>query len=288
MPYIFRQSGGWDIVLIRKKEITELSESIRKCIDGEKVDFRDNREGSISVLKNDIHTLVSQKDEQMQVALKEHEMLSQCLSDISHQLKKPITSMRIMTDLLPDAPPDKQEEFISNLNTSLTRMEWLVSSLLKIAKLDSNTVSFSMGTYTARELCEAAAEPLKILLDIKNQTVTCIDLQIIFCCDKRWTIEALTNLLKNASEVSPKNSIIKVACRTNPIYSAIAVTDCGAGIKRENMCRLFKRFENSGNESGYGIGLPLALSIMKGQNGDIEVDGGGNGQGATFTLKFFK
>ena len=96
------------------------------------------------------------------------------------------------------------------------------------------------------------------------------------------------NLLKNASESSPENSTIQVECGQNPIYSWISITDCGNGISRERMSKLFRRFEGSSNEGGYGIGLPLALSIMKGQGGDIDVDGGGNDKGATFTLKFLK
>lgn len=275
-------------MLIRKKEIEDLSTNIRKCIDGENIDFRDNKEGRLSVLKNDIHTLVNLQKEQLSVAKMDQDMLTQCLADISHQLKTPITSMRIMTDLLQDAPADKQEEFLSNLSTSLNRMEWLVSSLLKMAKLDSNTITFTMADHKAGELCDAAIEPLNVLLDIKNQRVTYTNPDTLFHCDRRWMAEALTNLLKNASESSPENCTIQIACDTNPIYSWISVTDCGCGIPREQMSKLFKRFEGSHNEAGYGIGLPLALSIMKGQNGDIDVDGGGKGKGATFTLKLFK
>ena len=275
-------------MLIRNKEITELSDKIRKSIDGEEVDFRDNKEGCFSILKNDIHTLVSMKNEQLDVVQHQHEMLTRCLADISHQLKTPITSMRIMLDLLHNAPAQKQEEFILNLNTSLNRMEWLVSSLLKIGKIDSNTIEFSMTDHRAGKLCDAAIKPLSILLDIKNQTVEYKNPEVIIRCDKRWMEEALTNVIKNASESSPENSMIMIECGTNPIYSCISITDGGNGITREKMSKLFNRFEASGNESGYGIGLPLALSIMKGQNGDIEVDGGGKGKGATFTLKLFK
>jgi signal transduction histidine kinase len=107
-------------------------------------------------------------------------------------------------------------------------------------------------------------------------------------CDKRWTVEALTNLLKNASEYSPVNSKIYVNSGVNPIYSWISITDSGEGLRKEQYASLFKRFEYSKSEKGYGIGLPLALSIVRGQNGDIEIDGGGHGKGATFSIKFYK
>ena len=74
----------------------------------------------------------------------------------------------------------------------------------------------------------------------------------------------------------------------NPICRWVSVTDSGVGIAGNKIAGLFRRFEGSRSEKGHGIGLPLALAIMRGQDGDIEVDGGGNGVGATFTLKFYR
>lgn len=274
-------------MLIKKSEITELSDNIRSAIDGKNIDLRDNREGAWSMLKNDINTLVHIKNEQMEAAKHERDLLAEYLADISHQLKTPITSMMIMADLLDAAPEDKRAEFAGNIKISLTRMEWLVTALLKMARLDSGAVDFSMVTISGSELLESALQPLEILLDVKSQTVELSE-DVELYCDKRWTAEALTNLLKNASEYSPENSKIYVNSGINPIYSWISVTDSGKGIPKEQYTHLFKRFEYSKSENGYGIGLPLARSIVRGQNGDIEIDGGGKGKGATFTIKFFK
>lgn len=274
-------------MLIKKSEITELSNNIRSVIDGKEVDFRDNREGAFPILKNDIYTLVKRKNEEMSTAQKERDLLAEYLADISHQLKTPITSMMIMAELLESAPEEKREEFIGNIKTSLTRMEWLVSSLLKMAKLDSKAVDFSVVTLPVSELVKAATQPLEILLDVKNQTVSILhDMKL--ACDKRWTVEALTNLIKNASEYSKEDGKIVIDSGSNPIYNWVSITDSGEGLKKEQCAGLFKRFEYSTSENGYGIGLPLALSIIRGQNGDIEIDGGGKGKGATFTIKFYK
>lgn len=107
-------------------------------------------------------------------------------------------------------------------------------------------------------------------------------------CDKRWTTEALTNIIKNAIEYSPDGSEIEIDSGENPMYSWISVKDSGMGMDKTEYAALFKRFENSTNENGFGIGMPLALSILKGQGGDIDVDFGGKGEGTTFILKFFK
>ncbi|MFR2756291.1 MAG: sensor histidine kinase [Eisenbergiella massiliensis] len=274
-------------MLIRNSEIKELSEKIRKAIDGQKVEFRDNKEGSLSILKNDIHTLVNIKNEQLSAVEQEHALFIEFMENISHQLKTPVTSMMIMADLQQTAAPDKQEEFIHNIQTSLNRMEWLVGTLLKMAKLDADAITFDMEKVSVRALLEAALKPLAILLEIKNQT-TDLRNDLELYCDKRWMSEALTNLIKNASEHSGDHTCITIDCGENPIYQWISVTDMGKGIRKEEIARLFTRFEGSGNTSGYGIGLPLALAIVRRHNGDIDVDCGKGGSGATFTIKLYK
>jgi signal transduction histidine kinase len=274
-------------VFIAKRKIEDLSADIRRIIDGRDVDLRDNREGVFSILKNDVHTLAKLKNEQVEALRREKSAMKDTLANISHQIKTPLTSMMIMTDLLENAPPDKQSEFIANIAAGLARMEWLVSALLKMAKLDAGAAELSFESIRSGELISLALEPLHILLDVKSQRVT-VSGSTEIRCDRRWTAEALTNVLKNASEYSPEGGEIRVESGENPICSWIAVTDSGAGIPSNETVRLFRRFENSRSDGGYGIGLPLALSIMRGQNGDIQIDGKSENGGAAFTLKFFK
>ena len=272
---------------IRKKEVEQLSEYVKGYISGEELDIRDNREGAFPVLKNDIYSLVNKKNEQIKAIELERDILSDYMADISHQLKTPITSMMIMADLLEDAESEKQAEFIHNIRFSLNKMEWLVGALLKMAKLDAHVIDFVKKDVKASELVEAVKPSVAILLDVNNQTLE-LKNDCVINCDKRWTVEALTNIVKNAIEYSPKDQVIEIDSGTNPMYDWISVKDSGNGMIREQYAALFKRFENSTNENGFGIGMPLALSIVKGQGGDIDVDLGGEGQGTTFVVKFFK
>jgi len=269
-------------MIVKRSEIDRLSADIRRIIDGQALDLRDNLEGRLSILKNDIHTLAGLLNEQASNLKKEKMALSDTLADISHQLKTPLTAMSVMIELLESAPPDKTAEFILNLKQGLTQTKWLVSALLKMAKLESGNVAFTKARITAGELLALALQPLQILLDIKDQNVK-LEGDADFYCDKNWTAEALTNIIKNASEHSPAGSTIDVTVGSNPLASWIAVSDKGPGIPMGNMKSLFKRFGGQGT----GIGLPLALAIMQGQNGDLEADGGDNKNGATFTLKFY-
>jgi len=269
-------------MIIRRKEIDELSADIRRIIDGHALDLRDNLEGRLSILKNDIHTLAGRLNNQADALQQEKIALANTLADISHQLKTPLTAMGVMIDLLENAPPKKATEFITNLKQGLTQTKWLVSALLKMAKLESGSAGFSQGKIAANELLALALQPLGVLLDIKDQHVK-LEGDTVFYCDKNWTAEALTNIIKNASEHSPAGSAITVEVGDTPLANWITVSDTGKGIPVEKMKSLFQRFKGQGT----GIGLPLALAIMQEQNGDIEVNGGGHGKGAAFTLKFY-
>jgi len=271
-------------MIISRKEVEQLSADVRRIVDGHALDLRDNLEGRLSILKNDIHTLARRLNNQAVNLQEDKARLADTLADISHQLKTPLTAMMVMVDLLEDAPSRKQAEFIANIRQGLTQTGWLVNSLLKMAKLESGTVVFNPVNIAAQELIDLALSPLKIMLDIKNQQVE-VSGDITVYCDVNWTAEALTNIIKNALEHSPEGSIIKIAAGDNPICRFISVADAGEGIPLVKIKSLFQRF--GGNSQGIGIGLPLAKAIMRGQQGDIEVDGGGKGQGAVFTLKFF-
>lgn len=274
-------------MLIRKKEVEELSRGIRQAIDGQEFDPRDNREGTWSILKNDVYTLLHMEKEQKHAAVEEKERLANYLSDISHQLKTPITSMLLMTELMADAPEEKQKEFLFNIKKEARHMEWLVTVLLKMAKLDSDTVSFMAEEVRVCDLLQEALKSIEIMLDVRNQRVV-LRGDLSLSCDRKWTVEALINLLKNASECSVEDSEIAIDCGENPIYRWIGVTDTGKGLSKEQLSRLFRRYESTRKENGYGIGLPLARSIMRAQNGEIEVKPGGRGVGATFLMKFYR
>jgi len=271
-------------MLIRRKEVESLSTDIRRIIDGQAIDLRDNLEGRLSTLKNDIHILSGRLNEKAQTLQNEKSAMANTLADISHQIKTPLTAMMVMVELLETAPDEKRVEFISNLKQGLTQTEWLANALLKMAKLESGSAGFQPIYISASKLIDIALAPLRILLDIKDQRVDITGDARLYC-DKNWTAEAITNIVKNASEHSPQGSAIQLSIGANPISRWISITDAGDGIPALQIKDLFTRF--GGSRKGIGIGLALALAIMREQNGDIDVDGGGGNQGAMFTLKFY-
>lgn len=154
------------------------------------------------MLKNDLHTLVAQLSAERDAANAAQAAFAEYMADITHQLKTPVTSMMLMADLLETAPPEAQADFLANIRQSLARMDWLLDTLLKLAKLDAGAVAFEPQAVPVQALVEAAVQPLAILLDVRAQRVEVAN-AVTLHCDKRWTAEALTNLIKNACEASP-------------------------------------------------------------------------------------
>ncbi|WP_407269776.1 ATP-binding protein [Radiobacillus sp. PE A8.2] len=277
----------------RYRELEKLSGYLRKISSGDyALDVRDNHEGELSILKNEIYKvtlMLSQHSSQLE---QNNDQLTDAISDISHQLKTPLTSMMVMADLLSDARLDiaKRSEFTRNIRVQLERIEWLVSSLLKLSKIDAGTVHFKKDRILVKDLIQKAVEPVLIPIDIKTQALEIKgEDTVAFLGDLNWTAEALINILKNCVEHTPEAGTLSLKYSENPLYTELVIQDNGKGIPKEDLLYIFKRFykgKNASDES-IGIGLALAYTIIKSQNGDIEVRSE-EGKGTEFRIKFYK
>lgn len=274
-------------------DLEELSRYLRHISAGDfSLDVRDNYEGELSILKSNIYKVTSMLTEQSSLLQKDKIYLSDAISDISHQLKTPLTSMMIMAELLANdkLPLEKRTEFTNNIQTQLERSEWLVSSLLKLSKIDAGAIIFKENLVQMSQLIEKATEHFLIKMDIKEQTLAIIgDQSIAFSTDLNWTAEALINLMKNAIEHTPQGGKVTFTIRDNPLYTEIIIADNGSGIPKEDIPYLFQRFYKGRNASdcSVGIGLAMARQIVRNQNGDIEVTSV-EGKGTAFKVKFYK
>lgn len=277
----------------RYKQMEKLSHYLRQISAGNtSLDVRDNREGELSILKNDIYKMTLMLSEQGEDLKKDKQKLTDAISDISHQLKTPLTSMTVMADLLSDETMDdeKRLEFMHNIRKQLERMDWLVSSLLKLSKMDAGTIPFAMERVFVSDLIDEVIAPLEIPMELKD-----IDFQkfgnreVTFLGDSNWTKEALINIMKNAIEHTPEGEHITIHFQENALYTEIIVQDTGKGIPKQDIPYIFKRFYKGGNatDGSVGIGLAMAHSIVTNQQGDIEVVSE-EGKGTSFILKFYK
>lgn len=283
----------WLFTKWRYRQIEQLSAYLRQISSGDySLDVRDNEEGELSILKHDIYKMTLMLSEQSALLQQDKIQLTDAISDISHQLNTPLTSMTVMTDLLndPELPEAKRKEFTHNITIQLERIDWLVSSLLKLSKIDAGTVQFRREPIKVKELVTKALEPMLIPMDIKGQSYSIEgDEAASFIGDLNWTAEALINIVKNSVEHTPEGGMITISFAENALFTEIVIADQGQGIPKEELPYIFRRFYKgrSADEGSIGIGLAMAYSIISSQNGDIEVTSR-EGEGTKFMIKFYK
>ncbi|MGY3778046.1 sensor histidine kinase [Isobaculum melis] len=276
----------------RYRKINQLSLHLMDMFAGKSaLDISDNQEGELSLLKNDIYKITLMLREKTELLQKDKIYLADTLSDISHQLKTPLTAMFMMTDLLsdPQLPVAKRVEFIEHIRQQLERIEWLVGSLLKMSKIDAKAVVFKKEPILMKDLIEQALNPLLVPIDMKEVAIQFTgDDTIFWHGDKHWTVEALVNVLKNAIEHVSQKGHVSIQCTKNPLHIELIIADDGEGIPANDIPHLFERFyrgENAKPDS-VGIGLAMSKSILQHQQATIEVTSE-IGKGTTFLIKFY-
>ena len=218
--------------------------------------------------------------------------LKDSLSDISHQLKTPITSILIMLDNILDdteMPENIRNEFIKDIKREIINIKFLVESILKLSKIDSNTIKFIKKELSIQEIIEEAVKNISMIREIRNVKINVKgNLTDTIICDMKWQVEAITNILKNCVEHSKENGKIDVEYEKNNIYTEIKIVDYGIGIEKQDLSHIFERFYKGKNSSSdsIGIGLALSKSIIESNNGYIEVESE-LGKGTIFTIKYF-
>lgn len=262
----------------RYTKIKELTEYLVRIQNGNRtLDIRDNMEGELSILKNELYKLSLTLNSQAEMLLRDKTYLVDSLSDISHQLKTPLTSMLMMVDFLEQdsLPEDKRKEFLRNISIGLERMEWLVQALLKLSKLDADAVQFKTEPIDVYSLLKKAVEPLLIPMELRNITLTMPRLQetVTMRGDFNWFVEALTNITKNCMEYTKPNGMITISYSDNNLYTKIVIEDTGVGIEKEDLPHIFERFYKGKNSKSDSVGIGLALSkqIITRQKGNMEV-----------------
>lgn len=281
-------------VLIQEKELKEINEYIKEVNNKNySLKIEDNKDGELSRLRNELYKTTVILREAAENSEEEKEKLSIAIADISHQLKTPLTSIRIMLDNIsdnPDMPQEIREDFIQDISKQVEHMSSLVISLLKTAKFDAGTIKMENEEIDAKKLIDSVINNLAILIKIKEiEVITKIDEKAIFIADYKWQQEALTNILKNAIEHSQPKSNIYIIVENTSIFLKIKIKDEGQGIEQKDLKHIFERFYKAKNcnEDSIGIGLSLAKTIIEQNNGYIKATSE-VGKGTLFEIKYIK
>lgn len=281
-------------VISQEKKIKEINDYINGINNKNyTLKIEENNNSELSRLRNELYKTTVLLKETAELSVKEKENLSTAIADISHQLKTPLTSIRIMLDNIQDAPDmekEVREDFLMEISKQIDWISSLVISLLKIAKFDAGTIKMENEEIHVQKLIDSVIGNLAILIELKEiEIITKIDEKAMFVADYKWQQEALTNILKNAIEHSNQKSKIYIETENTSVFLKIIIRDEGQGISKIDQKHIFERFYKAKNssENSIGIGLALAKTIIEKNNGYVKVDSE-VGKGTTFEIKYLK
>lgn len=251
-----------------------------------------NKEGELSILKNEIYTTTVMLREQAEKELQDKINLKDSLTNISHQLKTPLTSISLLVDNLLDEEIDTntQKEFLLDIKNQIESINYLIIVLLKLSRFDANVVTFKEEKINVKNLLIDILKHIDIIREVKN-----IDIHITgdnastLIGDYKWEYEAISNILKNCLEYTPENKNIYIKYRETNMYTEIIIEDEGPGMSKNEKNKIFERFYkgNNSNSNNFGIGLSLAKEIINKDNGKIKVESELN-KGTTFKIRYYK
>ena len=274
------------------RDIKDMTDYVYHSSEGREYEMKNkNQEGQIGLLKTEIMKMTTVLKEKVALLHSEKIFLNDTISDISHQLKTPMTSLMLLTDLMyNDLDKEKKIEFLDRTNAQLSRMDWLIKSMLKLSKLEAKVIDFKTDKVNINELIKRSISPLLVPIELRNISLNINgDKEASYIGDIEWSSEALGNIIKNCVEHTKEGGTLDITYEENPIYSEIIIKDNGEGIDKDDIQNIFKRFykgKNSKSDS-VGIGLAMAKSIIESQNGDIYVKSKKN-RGSEFHITFHK
>ena len=277
-----------------KKEINKITKYIRDINDKNyELKIKENTEDELTNLRNELYKITLMLRQQAENSEKDKENLAISLSDISHQIKTPLTSITIMLDEIKensDMDELTKQKFLFEISRQIEQISFLTISLLKLSKLDAEAIKFNNQNIKIENLINDAIETLEIPIEIKKQNlIKNIEKDCCVQGDYKWTLEAITNILKNCIEHTGEGKSIYVNAKNTNMYTELEIRDEGEGIDEEDIKHIFERFykgKNSG-ENSFGIGLALSKSILENQGATINCYSK-LGEGTSFKIRWIK
>lgn len=276
---------------LRYKKIRRLAEDVNNILHGDNtISLENYSEGELAILHSEIYKMTIRLREQQQKLINDKVYLADSIADISHQIRTPLTSINLMVQLLsePNLTEDHKRKLIHELQGMLSRIDWLITTLLKISKLDAGTVQFKPENVSLETLIQKACSTLLVPIELRGQELS-VKADGMFYGDVAWTAEALGNIVKNCMEHTPEGGKIEIEASENALYTEIVIKDNGTGIAKEDLPHIFERFYKGkdSDEKSFGVGLALCRMIVTSQKGTVKAENR-QPKGAIFSIRFYK
>lgn len=275
----------------RYRRIASLAGDINKLLHGDNaISLENYSEGELGILHSEIYKMTIRLREQQQKLVSDKVYLADSIADISHQIRTPLTSINLLVQLLsePNLTDERRHQLTHELYGLLSRIDWLITTLLKISKLDAGTVQFKQEKVSMESLIKKSCAPLLVPIELRGQELV-INATGDFVCDVAWTSEAIGNIVKNCMEHTPESGKIEIETSDNALYTEILIKDNGTGISTEDMPHIFERFYKGkdSDDKSFGVGLALSRMIITSQKGTVKAENR-KPTGAMFSIRFYK
>lgn len=277
----------------REKQLSELISYLTAVQDGLNLpEMKKIKEGQLGILQSEIYKVVILLKEAYSKEAKQKKYMADMLSDISHQIKTPISAITIMTDLLetPELSEEARLEYAAKIQKQISRITWLIRNLLTLSQLEAKVLELKKQKVNLQNLFEKIRESFLLMAEVKNVSLTVhVSPDIWLLCDEQWTIEAFSNIVKNCIEHTLDGGEVLIEASWDNFATHIHISDNGEGIKEEHLLHIFERFYKAGSMSGssVGIGLSMTKQIILKQNGTISVSSQ-IGKGTEFHIKMYR
>ena len=289
----------------RYRLMTDMSLEIDRILhDSSHFDLSLFSEGELSILSSEVYKMTVRLREQADALQKDKIYLADSLADISHQIRTPLTSMNLIANFLSEEElsDERRMQLTRDLLRQLSRVDWLITTLLKISKLDAGSVQMVREPITALDLVNKAADLVTIPMELRNQKLVIrSEKEGHFSGDMPWCVEAVGNILKNCMEHTPAGGTVTVVIQDNSLFTEITIRDNGTGFDEKDIPHLFERFYKGQNasENSFGIGLALSRMIIQQHDGTIRagntmsheeesLQNSADCPGAEFVIRFYK
>lgn len=275
----------------RYRKIASLATDINSVLHGNNaISLENYTEGELGILHSEIYKMTIRLREQQQKLMSDKAYLADSIADISHQIRTPLTSINLLVQFLsePNLTDERRQQLTHELYGLLSRIEWLITTLLKISKLDAGTVQFKEERVSMATLINKSCAPLLVPIELRGQELG-IKAEGDFIGDVSWTCEAIGNIVKNCMEHTPEGGKIEIEASENALYTEIVIKDNGTGIAKEDMPHIFERFYKGkdSDDKSFGVGLALARMIITSQKGTVKAENR-KPTGAMFSIRFYK
>ena len=272
-----------------RKMYRTIDRMLDEILDGEPVSQSDIREGEISALAAKAKRIQEKVDSGIIRAEEEKEQVKSLISNMSHQLKTPLAGLMMYREMLEDEGLDVEtrRRFLEKMKGQSEKIDWILQSLFKMVNLEQGAVVFEAEALPVRDtILDAVTASLDKADRREIEILTETFEDRILWHNRKWTAEVLVNLLENAVKYTEPGGRITISVRPMEMYTEIAVSDTGRGIRQEELTEIFKRFYRSRdveNIEGSGIGLYLSRLILEHEKGYITA-ASVPGEGSTFSV----